>query len=136
FGEKASDVKDTSLRVPPGVVGTVINTRVFQREGVEKDSRARSLEDAEVKRTLRDQEDEIRIIRESGFRTIERLLTGQTANGPVQGRDGSTVLQKGDKITKEALQQIEDLDWARIPLSEEKTENEVRSVLENASNQI
>lgn len=136
FGEKASDVKDTSLRVPPGVVGTVINTRVFQREGVEKDSRARFIEDVEVKRILRDQEDEIRIIRESGFRTIERLLEGQTANGPVQGRDGSTVLEKGDRITKEALNQIDDLDWARIPLSDEKVENEVRLILENVSNQI
>jgi DNA-directed RNA polymerase subunit beta len=136
FGEKASDVKDTSLRVPPGVVGTVINTRVFQREGVEKDSRAKALEDAEIARILKDQEDEIRILRESGFKTIQRFLIGQTANGPVQGKSGQQALGKGTKITKEALDQIETLDWARIPLAEEETEIRVRSTLENVSNQI
>ncbi len=136
FGEKASDVKDTSLRVPPGVVGTVINTRVFQREGVEKDSRARALEDAEVTRILKDQEDEIRILRDSGFKTIERLLIGKTANGPVQTRSGQQVLSKGTKITKELLTQVDSLEWARIPLAEEDAEMQVRSILENVSNQI
>lgn len=136
FGEKASDVKDTSLRVPPGVVGTVINTRVFQREGVEKDARAKSLEDAEVTRILKDQEDEIRILRESGFRTIERKLIGQVANGPVQSKSGTSVLSKGTKITKEHLDQLDVLEWARIPLVEEEAEMSVRATLENVSNQI
>jgi len=136
FGEKASDVKDTSLRIRPGVVGTVINTRVFQREGVEKDSRAQSLEDAEIKRILKDQEDEIRIIRESGFRTVERRLIDQTVNGPVQGVDGNTALNKGDKITKQNLAQVDQIEWPRIPLSNENVEMEIRSVLENVNNQI
>src|SRR5207302_5716491 len=91
FGEKASDVKDTSLRVPPGVVGTVINTRVFQREGVEKDVRAKVIEDYEAKKILQDQEDEVRIIRESGLKAIRRLLLNQQVNGPVQSREGDTV---------------------------------------------
>jgi len=136
FGEKASDVKDTSLRVPPGVVGTIINTRVFQREGVEKDSRARSLEDAEVKRILKDQEDEIRIIRESGFRTLQGKLVGQTVNGPIQSQTGSPLLKKGDKITEEVLKQVDELGWARIPLENESAEMKIRSILENVNNQI
>lgn len=136
FGEKASDVKDTSLKVPPGVVGTVINTRVFQREGVEKDSRAQSLEDVEVNRILKDQEDEIRIIRDSGFRTIQNLIVGQAANGPVQARDGSSVFNKGDKITEEGLGKLELSDWSSIPLDDESIEMKVRSVLENVNNQI
>ncbi|MGA0163878.1 MAG: DNA-directed RNA polymerase subunit beta [Bdellovibrionota bacterium] len=136
FGEKASDVKDTSLRVPPGVVGTVINTRVFQREGVEKDSRARFIEDSEVKRILRDQEDEIRIIRESGFKTVEQLLINQTVNGPVQSKDGADLMSKGEKITKELLSQMDPLEFARIPLSDEKVENQIRSIFENVSNQM
>jgi DNA-directed RNA polymerase subunit beta len=136
FGEKASDVKDTSLRVPPGVVGTVINTRVFQREGVEKDSRAKIIQDFEAKRILQDQEDETRIIRESGFRTIQKILVGQSANGPVQDRNGNAVLKKGEKITEEALSQIPENEWGRIPLASEPKENEIRSVIESMSNQI
>jgi DNA-directed RNA polymerase subunit beta len=136
FGEKASDVKDTSLRVPPGVVGTVINTRVFQREGVEKDSRAKLIQDYEAKRILQDQEDETRIIRESGLASIKKLLIGQTANGPVQSRDGAPVLKKGERITEDALDQISEGEWARLPLSNESKEGEIRSVVESMSNQI
>jgi DNA-directed RNA polymerase subunit beta len=136
FGEKASDVKDTSLRVPPGVVGTVINTRVFQREGVEKDSRARLIEDAEVKRILRDQEDEIRIIRDSGFKTVEKLLLNQAVNGPIQAKDGAALMSKGEKITKELLSKMDPLEFARIPLVDEKIENQIRGIFENVSNQM
>jgi len=136
FGEKASDVKDTSLRVPPGVVGTVINTRVFQREGVEKDSRAKTIEDYEAKKILIDQEDEIRIIRESGLRTIHDHLVGQTANGSVSSKDGSTAFKKGDKITSEGLTTVTESEWGRIPLANESAEVQVRSVFESISNQI
>ncbi len=136
FGEKASDVKDTSLRVPPGVVGTVINTRVFQREGVEKDSRAKFIQDFEAKRILQDQEDEIRIIRETSLKTIEKILVGQVVNGPVSGKNGDSLLKKGEKVTTEVLAQLSDSDWIRIPLSNEQKENELRATLEAMSNQI
>jgi DNA-directed RNA polymerase subunit beta len=136
FGEKASDVKDTSLRVPPGVVGTVINTRVFQREGVEKDSRAKFIQDFEAKRILQDQEDEIRIIRETSLKTIEKILIGQVVNGPVSGKTGDSLLKKGEKVTAEVLAQLSDSDWIRIPLSNEQKENELRATLEAMSNQI
>ncbi len=136
FGEKASDVKDTSLRVPPGVVGTVIDTRVFQREGVEKDSRAKSIEDYQTKRILVDQEDEIRIIRESGLRTIHDHLVGQTANTTVNGKNGSPVLKKGDKITSDALKSVHESEWGRIALANEVAEMQIRQIYESISNQI
>jgi DNA-directed RNA polymerase subunit beta len=85
FGEKASDVKDTSLRVPPGVEGIVIDARVFSRKGVDKDERAQSIEDEEVNRLMKDQEDEIRIIMRTHGRLAE-LLVGK--NWPIRWATG------------------------------------------------
>ena len=79
FGEKAGDVRDTSLRVPPGVAGTVIGAQVFSRRGVEKDERARAIEEAEIDRLRKDQDDEIRIIRESALNKVREVLTGKRA---------------------------------------------------------
>src|SRR6202008_4047281 len=79
FGEKAGDVRDTSLRVPPGGAGTVIGAQVFSRRGVEKDERARAIEEAEIDRLRKDQDDEIRIIRESALNKVRELLTGKRA---------------------------------------------------------
>src|SRR5438093_319041 len=80
FGEKAGEVRDTSLRVPPGVEGTVINARVFSRKGIQKDDRSRAIEEDEVAKLRKDQQDEIRIIRESAGKKVLQLLEGkQTA---------------------------------------------------------
>jgi DNA-directed RNA polymerase subunit beta len=136
FGEKASDVKDTSLRVPPGVVGTVINTRVFQREGVEKDTRAQALEDLEIKTILKDQEDEVRIIRDSGHRTVQRLILGKKASGPVTSANGTQVISAGDKLTEENLSKLTPGQWGKIPLEDSSVEMEVRSTLDNVNTQI
>ncbi len=81
FGEKASDVKDTSLRVPSGMDGTVIDVRVFTRDGVEKDSRARQIEDAELKRIRKDLNDQARILEDDLYQRMERMLVGQMAHG-------------------------------------------------------
>ena len=78
FGEKARDVQDTSLRVPPGVDGTVISVNIFSRKGADKDERTRSIEDEETRRILKDQEDEIRILRESVNAKLKNLLVGKT----------------------------------------------------------
>ena len=77
FGEKAGEVRDTSLRIPPGVEGTVINARVFSRKGVEKDERSQSIEDEEVERLRRDREDKIRIIEDSARGRLKQLLAGR-----------------------------------------------------------
>ncbi len=92
FGEKASDVKDTSLRVPSGMDGTVIDVRVFTRDGVEKDSRARQIEDAELKRIRKDLNDQLRILEDDLYQRMERMLVGNPAEGGPNGlRGGETV---------------------------------------------
>ena len=91
FGEKAGDVRDTSLRVPPGVSGTVIGAQVFSRRGVEKDERARAIEEEEIDRLRKDQEDEVRIIRQSAMNKVRELLIGKRVGQPRRRR-----AQEGD----------------------------------------
>src|SRR6187401_3212263 len=114
FGEKASDVKDTSLRVPSGMSGTVIDVQVFTREGIERDKRAAQIIDDELKRYKKDLADQLRIVEDDAFGRIERLLTGKTANG------GPKRLAKGTKITKGYLETIERHDWFDIRLGNEE----------------
>src|SRR5262249_21076894 len=100
FGEKAGDVRDSSLRVPPGVWGIVIGAQVFSRRGVEKDERARAIEEQEIDHLRKDQEDEIRIIRESALARVRELLTGkQAANRVGDERRKEVWLSPGDPIT-------------------------------------
>ena len=101
FGEKAGEVRDTSLRVSPGVGGTIINVRVFSRKGVVKDDRSRSIEDEEVQRLQKDQEEEIRVIKESTTSKIKDLLIGQVAAARISDDDSRRILiPKGKEITE------------------------------------
>ena len=86
FGEKAGEVRDTSLRVPPGVEGTVINVRIFSRKGLGKDERSKIIEDEEVIRLRKDQHDEIRILQEGALRRLKKLLVGPPLGGSYQRR--------------------------------------------------
>ncbi len=113
FGEKASDVKDTSLRVPPGMDGTVIDVRVFTRDGVDKDLRAQQIEREELKQVRKDIEDETRIIEDDIYSRIERLIVGKEAD---KGPDG---LKKGDKVAKEYLADLEREKWFQISMKDE-----------------
>ncbi|MEE9222149.1 MAG: DNA-directed RNA polymerase subunit beta [Nitrosomonadaceae bacterium] len=113
FGEKASDVKDTSLRVPSGISGTVIDVQVFTREGIERDKRAQQIIDDELKRYKKDLVDQMRIVEADTFERIERLLKGKVATG------GSNKLAKGTRITREYLDGIEQHHWFDIRLSNE-----------------
>ena len=113
FGEKASDVKDTSLRVPSGMSGTVIDVQVFTREGIERDKRAQQIIDDELKGYKKDLADQMRIVEDDAFGRIERLLVGKTANG------GPKKLAKGSKITKTYLGEIERHQWFDIRLAGE-----------------
>ena len=114
FGEKASDVKDTSLRVPPGMDGTVIDVRVFTRDGVEKDARALQVEREELKQVRKDLDDELRIVEDDMFERIERLIIGQEAD---KGPNG---LKKGSVVTKEYLDELERDSWLNISMSKEE----------------
>ena len=113
FGEKASDVKDTSLRVPPGMDGTVIDVRVFTRDGVEKDARALQVEREELKQVRKDLDDELRIVEDDMFSRIERLIVGQEAD---KGPNG---LKKGSVVTKEYLDDLERDSWLNVSMSKE-----------------
>ena len=129
FGEKAGDVRDTSLRVPPGVEGVVIGARVFSRKGLDKDSRTELIEQTEIDKLLKDQNDEIRIIRESSQRKLAGLLTGQAVSAPVKDRDGKTLLAKGRKITDKALESIPFSLWREISLADEDAESKVNETV-------
>jgi DNA-directed RNA polymerase subunit beta len=107
FGDKAGDVKDTSLRVPPGIEGIVIDAKIFTRKGGEKDERARELEDREITALKRDDKDETRIVGENARGRIKNLLVGKTASSRIMSPDRSSVLvQKGKIITDEMFKKI------------------------------
>ena len=108
FGEKASDVKDTSLRVPSGMVGTVIDVQVFTREGIQRDKRAQQIIDDELKRYRLDLNDQMRIVEGDAFERLERMLIGKVANG------GPAKLAKGTSITKEYLSSVDKYHWFDI----------------------
>jgi len=129
FGEKAGDVRDTSLRVPPGVEGVVIGARVFSRKGLDKDSRTEMIEQTEIDKLLKDQNDEIRIIRESSQRKLAGLLNGQTVSVPVKDREGKTLLPKGRKITDKALESIPFSIWRELSLANEEAESKVNEAV-------
>ena len=110
FGENASDVKDTSLRVPPGMDGTVIDVRVFTRDGVDKDSRALAIEAAELESVRKDLDDQQRILEEDIFQRVERLLVGKQAEG------GPARLEAGSRVTKAYLESLPREKWFDIRL--------------------
>jgi DNA-directed RNA polymerase subunit beta len=124
FGEKASDVKDTSLRVPSGMSGTVIDVQVFTREGIERDKRAQQIIDDELKRYKKDLADQLRIVEDDTFGRIERLLVGKTANG------GPKKLTKGTKIAKTYLQELERYHWFDIRLANEESAQQLEQLQE------
>jgi DNA-directed RNA polymerase subunit beta len=116
FGEKAGDVRDSSLRVPPGVGGIVINARIFSRKGTEKDERAKDIEDHERLRLERTRDEEIKILRDSFFRQIKRQLTGTTTTGKLVDDKGKVLLQKGATLDETMLDGIPRKYWGELPV--------------------
>jgi DNA-directed RNA polymerase subunit beta len=106
FGEKAGDVKDTSLKVPPGIQGVVIEVKVFCRRGVEKDERIQAIEDIEIARVLKDQADEINVIRRTALKKLESHLKGQKASVSIMDSKGKVYLEAGHEITGDILRKI------------------------------
>ncbi|MBA4397901.1 MAG: DNA-directed RNA polymerase subunit beta, partial [Syntrophus sp. (in: bacteria)] len=138
FGEKASDVRDTSLRVPPGVEGTIIDAKIFIRKGAEKDHRSQIIEEEAFALICKDRDDEIRIITEAVKDKVSGMLIGKTASAKLADpKKKKIVLKKGDLITKEVLDLIPFHLWKDIDcLQDEHTEEKVRSLLENLSRKI
>jgi DNA-directed RNA polymerase subunit beta len=116
FGEKAGDVRDSSLRVPPGVGGIVINARIFSRKGTEKDDRAKDIEEHERVRLERMREEEIKILRDSFFRQIKRQLVGTTTTGKLVDDKGKVLLQKGAVLDDAQLETIPRKYWGELPV--------------------
>ncbi|MDZ3822293.1 MAG: DNA-directed RNA polymerase subunit beta [Pseudoxanthomonas sp.] len=126
FGEKASDVKDSSLRVPPGMDGTVIDVQVFTRDGLEKDKRALAIEQGEIKAIKKDLDDQYRILREA----IKNRLRGQITGQPVNGGPGG--IKKGAAITAEYLDGLKEDEWFAIRMKDEA----LAEAVEKAGEQI
>ncbi len=122
FGEKAADVKDTSLRMPPGSAGTVVEVRVFSRRGVDKDQRSLAIEQAEIKRLAKDRDDERAILERGFYGRLEDILVGQTV------AKGVKALKKGAKVTKEALAELSRGDWREVVLDNEKKMEDIESI--------
>ena len=127
FGEKASDVKDTSLRVPSGMSGTVIDVQVFTRDGIEKDARALEIENAEIARVKKDLDDQFGILEEDIYQRVERLLIGKQAD------KGPGELKGGNKITKQLLGDVERTKWFDVRI---KDDDVVNQQLEQLASQI
>jgi DNA-directed RNA polymerase subunit beta len=126
FGEKASDVKDSSLRVPPGMDGTVIDVQVFTRDGIEKDKRAKQIEEMEIKRIRKDLDDQFRILEGAIYNRMRTQLVGKTA---MSGPGG---LKRGAEITDAYLDGLKKDDWFKVNVKEE----DVTEFLERAADQI
>ncbi|NND91574.1 MAG: DNA-directed RNA polymerase subunit beta [Granulosicoccus sp.] len=127
FGEKASDVKDTSLRVPPGMDGTVIDVRVFTRDGVDKDLRAQQIEREELKQVRKDIDDETRIIENDIYQRIEKLIVGKEVD---KGPEG---LKKGEKVTREYLQDLPRDKWFQISMKDEALNVQLEKIAQSIS---
>jgi DNA-directed RNA polymerase subunit beta len=125
FGEKASDVKDSSLRVPPGMDGTVIDVQVFTRDGIEKDKRARQIEEEEIRRVKKDFDDQFRILESAIYARLRAQIQGKIANG-------GPSLKKGDTVSSLVLDGLSKKDWFTIRMKED----EDADAIERAQKQI
>ena len=125
FGEKASDVKDSSLRVPPGMDGTVIDVQVFTRDGIEKDKRAKQIEESEIRRVKKDFDDQFRILEGAIYARLRSQLIGKVANG-------GGGLKKGETVTSLVLDGLKKSDWFTLRMKDE----DAVDAIERAQKQI
>ncbi|MBE9546791.1 MAG: DNA-directed RNA polymerase subunit beta [Proteobacteria bacterium] len=138
FGEKAGDVRDTSLRVPPGVEGIVIDAKTFARKGTEKDHRSQIIEDEEIQSLLKDRDDEIRIVTDNVKKEISGLLIGKSSAAKlVDPKKKKILLKKGEKITEDVLNLMPFDLWKEIPLmDEEEMDEKIEAMFTNLSRKI
>jgi DNA-directed RNA polymerase subunit beta len=129
FGEKASDVKDTSLRVPPGMDGTVIDVRVFTRDGVEKDARALAVERQELEAVKKDLGDQQRILEDDIYQRVERLLLNKVASG------GPAGLKAGNKVTKTYLDELKREQWFAVRVKNDEANAQLEQAAERLRSQ-
>ena len=122
FGEKASDVRDTSLRLPPGVAGTVVEVRVFNRHGIEIDDRTRAIQNEEIERLRKDSEDERAILNRATYNRLRDMLIGQTVSAAPAG------VKKGTKLDEAVLAEIERHEWFKFAVADDKRQTQIEAV--------
>ena len=122
FGEKASDVRDTSLRLPPGVAGTVVEVRVFNRHGIEVDDRTRAIQNEEIERLAKDREDERGILNRATYNRLRDMLLGQVAAAGPKG------VKKGGDITDEVLAEVERHEWWKFAVADDHVQSQLEAV--------
>ncbi|MDE8651070.1 DNA-directed RNA polymerase subunit beta [Novosphingobium album (ex Liu et al. 2023)] len=122
FGEKASDVRDTSLRLPPGVSGTIVEVRVFNRHGIEIDDRTRAIQNEEIERLAKDREDERGILNRATYNRLREMLIGQVAAAAPKG------IKKGVEITEEVLAEAERHEWWKFAVADDHMQSQLEAV--------
>src|SRR3546814_7173384 len=122
FGEKASDVRDTSLRLPPGGAGTIVDVRVFNRHGIEIDDRTRAIQNEEIERLAKDREDERAILNRATYNRLAEMLLGQVAASAPKG------VKKGIEITDEVLAEVEKHDWWKFAVADDNMQPQPEAV--------
>src|SRR5438876_899799 len=136
FGEKAGDVKDTSLTVPPGVEGIVVDVKIFSRKGLDKDERSKSIESDDVLRSQREHQDSLRIVDEEKNKKIRKLLLGKVvARDLMDGDSGEIILKRKGRITLEILKKLSDEEIRRIILSDTEDQGEIEETERTAKEQ-
>ncbi|WP_435200419.1 DNA-directed RNA polymerase subunit beta [Qipengyuania sp. 902] len=122
FGEKASDVRDTSLRLPPGVAGTVVEVRVFNRHGIEIDDRTRAIQNEEIERLRKDANDERAILNRATYNRLRDMLLGQTASAAPKG------VKKGTEVTEEVLEGVDKHEWFKFAVADDGRQQQLEAV--------
>ncbi|HAG51457.1 MAG: DNA-directed RNA polymerase subunit beta [Deltaproteobacteria bacterium GWC2_42_51] len=136
FGEKAEDVKDTSLKVPPGIEGVVIDVNVFARKGADRDERSKSIEDKEIAKLAKDRDDEIKIVKDSAFKKMKKLLVGKRLAAKLADKKGNVILKKGTTITEDILDKLPMGRWEEMSIEDEHSEKELKRVVDNFNEQV
>ncbi|MHB8109112.1 MAG: DNA-directed RNA polymerase subunit beta [Syntrophorhabdaceae bacterium] len=136
FGEKAGDVKDTSLRVPHGIEGIIIDVKVLSRRGIDKDDRSRDIEDKEISNILKDQEDQIKIILDSKKTKIAELLEGKDAPSEIKDGKGKTIVKKGEPLTKEKISLLSFDKIQEIDFGDGDLESRIKKLVDSKENQV
>jgi DNA-directed RNA polymerase subunit beta len=121
FGEKASDVRDTSLRLPPGVSGTIVDVRTFNRHGIEIDDRTRAIQNEEIERLAKDREDERAILNRATFNRLKDMLLGQVATAAPKG------IKKGVEIDEQLLADVERHEWWKFAVADDARQQQLEA---------
>jgi len=137
FGEKAGDVRDASLKCPPGISGVVVGVKIFARRGTEKDSRAQAIEEEEIARIRKNSEDEKRIILEERNKKLEELLHGAHVTADVvSSRSGETLARKGGTLTGAVVSELTRAELLALPLKDVSVRERVKLLINQAESQI